>query len=289
MDNDLSLIDILLSEVKNKDSLPPLSEHSLLLQKEIASASPDFRKIETMVIHDPTLTGHILKVANSALYRGLSKIGTVKDAIMRLGINELKNIVSWSIHQANFQTKDPFIMAYKTRLWFHSLSCATGCVWTARYLEMDANEVISKAFIAGLLHDMGTLCLLFAMEKAKKEKKIDAYPSEYLLTELLDQFHPELGYNLMKIWNLPEEFCIVARDHHAEKFDTTNQLLTLVRLVDKICGKIEKGNLKTETAAIISSTEAGILGVSEIGIAEIEIEIEASQKKFVSFFNPKNP
>ncbi len=287
MDKDTALIDILLSEVKKEDSLPPLSQNSLLLQREIAKTSPAIKKIEAMIKYDPSLTGHLLKIANSALYKGLVTIGTVKDAILRLGINEIKNIVSWSIHSANFQTKDPFIKAYKTRLWFHSLSCAMGCVWTAKYLDLETDKIVSKAFIAGLLHDMGILCLLFALESAKSEKKIDAYPSKYLLQELMDQFHPDLGYRLLKHWNLPEEYYIVARDHHVEEFDQSNQLLTLVRLINMICNRMEKGDSKQDMASIISSAEANLLGVSEIGIAEIEIEIEAFQKKFTSYFRAK--
>jgi HD-like signal output (HDOD) protein len=287
MEKDTALIDILLSAVKSEDSLPPLSQNSLLLQREIAKTSPEIRKIEAMIKYDPALTGHLLKIANSVLYKGLVKIGTVKDAILRLGINEIKNIVSWSIHRANFQTKDPFIRAYKTRLWSHSLSCAMGSVWTAKYLDLEADKIVSKAFIAGLLHDMGTLCLLFALEKAKSDKKIDAYPSQYLLQEMMDKFHPEMGYNLLKHWNLPEEYYIVARDHHAEEFDQSNQLLILVRLVNMICNKMENGSSKQDMATIISSTEASLLGVSEIGIAEIEIEIEVFQKKFSAHFGAK--
>jgi HD-like signal output (HDOD) protein len=89
---------------------------------------------------------------------------------------------------------------------------------------------------------------------------------------------------LLKYWNLPKEFYTVARDHHAKEFDHSDFLLILIRLIDKICRKMEKGNKPEDTAAVISSIEANLLGVSEIGIAEIEIEIESSQEKFKTLF-----
>ena len=284
MEKNEAIIDILLSQVKKEDSLPPLSHNSLMLQREITKSSPDFKKIENMIKADPALTSHILKIANSVVYKGLEEVDSVKEAILRLGTNEINNIATWTIHQSNFQTKDPFIKTYKAKLWFHSLSCAVGCVWTAKYLDLDREEVISKAFISGLLHDMGSLCLLTALEKVKTENKIEDYPSDFLLEELIEKFHTDQGYKLLKFWNLPKEFYTVARDHHAEEFNHSDLLLTLVRLIDKICCKMETGNKPENTAAVISSLEAKILGVSEIGIAEIEIEIESSQEKFKTLF-----
>ena len=43
------------------------------------------------------------------------------------------------------------------------LSCAAASLWTARHLSL--KKEIPKAFIAGLLHDIGKLHILSAMEK----------------------------------------------------------------------------------------------------------------------------
>ena len=280
MEQEQAIIDVILSEVKKEDSLPPLSRNALALQQEIAKSAPELKKVENLIKSDPALTSHMLRIANSVVYKGLEEIDSIKEAILRLGVNETKNVAAWAIHQSNFKTDDPFIKAYKSRLWFHSLSCAVGSSWTAKYLDLDSETVASKAFIAGLLHDMGTLSLLTALEKVKSNNKIKTYPSEKVLSELIQKFHSEQGYTLLKHWNLPDEYCVISRDHHAEEFDQTNILLLLVRLTNKICLKMEAGNRREDTAAIVSSVESNILGVSEIGIAEIEIEIEASQEKF---------
>ncbi len=284
MAKDEAIIDIILSQVEKEESLPPLSNNSLLLQREMTKTSPDFKKIENMIKSDPALTSHVLRIANSVVYKGLEQVESVKEAILRLGTKEINNITTWAIHQSNFQSKDPFIKTYKSKIWFHSLSCAVGSAWTAKYLDLGMEEVGSKAFICGLLHDMGSLCLITALEKVKNDNKIEHYPSDFLLQELIGKFHADQGFKLLKYWNLPEEFYSTARDHNAEEFDHSNVLLTLIRLIDQICHKMERGNTAEDMATIISSNEANILGVSEIGIAEIEIEIEASQEKFKTLF-----
>ena len=282
MNDNQAIIDILLTQMESNESIPPLSNNSLLLQQELTKASPDFNKIGNMIKSDPALTSHVLKIANSVVYKGLEQIDNVKEAMLRLGLDEIKNVAVWAIHQANFKSQDPFIKKFKTNLWFHSLSCATGSFWAAKYLEMD--NIVPKAFVAGLLHDMGALYLLTALGKVKSANKIENYPSEFVLNELIKKFHTEQGYELLKHWNLSEQLLIVARDHHTKDFDQSNLLLVLIRLINKICLKIEKGNKIEDTAAIVASTEAMILNLTELGIAEIEIGIEAEQEKFKALF-----
>lgn len=281
MSKDRSIIDILKSQIKKNNALPVLSKNSLQLQNEVVKENPNLKKIETMIKFDPSIAGHVLKMANSAFYRGLEQISTIKEAMLRLGTMELGNVVVQAVHKANFQSKDPFIRKHQKRLLSHSISCAVGSFWTAKYLDLD--EILSKSFLAGLLHDMGILYLLTAFEQMKKNNVIKNYPSNVLIEQIIDKLHAEQGFELLSHWNLPEIFCKIARDHHIEDFDQTDILLTLVRCVDKVCLKMEKGNKEDDTALVAASIEVDILGISEIGLAEMEIAIEDYQQKFRLF------
>ena len=198
--------------------------------------------------------------------------------MIRLGKIELCNIIIQAVHKNNFQSGDPFIRKFQRALLNHSLSCAIGSFWTAKYLELE--DIIPKSFIAGLLHDMGKLYLLTAFEKMKAGKLIKNYPANALIEEIIAKLHAEQGYELLSHWNLPESLCKIAGDHHKEEFDQTDVLLVLVRCVDQVCNKMETGNKEEDTARIASSIEADILGISEIGLAEMEIAIEDYQSKF---------
>ncbi len=279
MSDKKSIIDLLKEQMTEEDSLPPLNKNSVKLQNELLKSDPSYRKIESMIKLDPSLTGQVLKIANSAYYKGLESVDTVKDAMSRLGGTELGNTLMWIIHQGNFKSNDAFVRKYQNRLWQHSVSCALGCLWTSKYLELE--ELVSGSFIVGLLHDMGKLYLLTCFEKLKENKKIQNFPSMALIEAVLDKLHTSQGYKLLKKWNLNDNYCVIARDHHAVEFDENNLLLVLVRLVNQVCIKMESGNTKEDMAAVVGSVEANILGVSEIGVAEMEIAIEESQKKFV--------
>jgi hypothetical protein len=67
---------------------------------------------------------------------------------------------------------------------------------------------------------------------------------------------------------------IVARDHHLEDFDANNFLLPIVRLADMVCNKMGFG-LNIDPSLDLSSTpEAALLGLSEIDLVRLEIEME---------------
>lgn len=279
MNKEGSIIDILKSQMEKKESLPVLSRNSLKLQNEIIKKDPDINRIEKIIRMDPSVTAYILKMANSSYYRGLEQISTIKDAIIRLGTTELNNIILQAVHKKNFQSKDPFIRKHQIKLLSHSISCAVGSFWTAKYLELD--DMLPISFIAGLLHDMGKLYILTAFEKIKTGNLIENYPSSALIEEIISTLHAEQGKKLLSHWNLPEYLCKIAGNHHLEEFDQTDILLALVRCVDQVCNKMETGNKEEDTARIASSAEVDILGLSEIGLAEMEIAIEDYQNKFI--------
>lgn len=267
-----SIIDIIKQQIKKEDSLPVLNPKALHIQGEATKNDPDFNILARMIRMDPTLTSQILKTANSPFYRGLGDVETIKDALVRLGQNTMVNIIMKVIHQQNFTSSNPMIRSYQTRLWSHSVSCAIGSLWTAKYLSLE--ELIPKAFIAGLLHDMGKLYLLTALEKILESKTAGFKPTPQLIEKILDSLHSGLGFSLLTRWHLPEHYRIIARDHHAQEYDRSDMLLVIVRLVNNVCIKMEKNDPLEDLSGIVSSREADLLGMPEIGVAELEIALE---------------
>jgi HD-like signal output (HDOD) protein len=86
--------------------------------------------------------------------------------------------------------------------------------------------------------------------------------------------HTEQGYRLMTQWNLPQPYCVIARDHHNTHWDSNNNLLVIVRLVDQACRKIGLGINPDSTIIPAMTPEAHSLGLTEIQLAELEIALE---------------
>ena len=258
-----------------KVKLPVFNSTALRIQKEIAKEEPDGRLIERLIVSDQSLTGEVLRVSNSSFYKGLSQVATVRDAIIRLGIKEVSNIVTLITLQHNFQSKVPTVHKIMGKLWRHSVGCAIGASWLAK--QTGFQTISHETFIAGLLHDVGKLFILKVIDDMKTTGEIENPPSDSVMGEVMQNLHADQGYLILKHWNLPEKYCQVARDHHAEQFDFSDFLLVLVRLANHICHKMGIGLCEDPSIVLMETPEASNLQLSEVDLARLEVRLEDSQ------------
>ena len=268
-----SLIEILKDHViSGKAKLPAFDRTGLIIQQEMAKPEPEMQLIEKQIILDPALTSHLLKLANSPFYRGMTEVSTVRNAIVRLGLAEVANLVTMLIQKKTFTTSDPFIQDYMAQLWLHSVACALGAKWIAKECRLPSK--MNEAFFAGLLHDIGKAFLLIAVADLKKSGRLDENVPQSFIDEVLDTLHQSLGAQLLKNWNLPEIYCAVAEHHHDESMDGQDIILVMVSLANKVLGKTGIGIVHTPDIDLATSPEAITLDLSEIKVAELELTVE---------------
>lgn len=271
-----SFIDIIDRQLASSDArLPVFNATALKIQQEIAKEDPDIRLVERMIVSDQSLTAKVLSVSNSSFYKGLNAVATVRNAIVRLGVNQVSNIVMQVTHENNFRSKDPFVHRNMRTLWRHSLGCAMGSNWLAK--KCGFNNLAHEAFFAGLLHDVGKLFILTVIDDLRHSADLDIQPSDALLREAMNSLHANHGYSLMVRWNLPENYCNIVRDHHNAEFDSKDMLQNLVRLADKACLKLGIGMAEDPALVLAATAEAEALHISEVDLAQMEIMLEDSQ------------
>ncbi|HUJ28751.1 MAG TPA: HDOD domain-containing protein, partial [Myxococcales bacterium] len=84
------------------ESFPGLS---LQILNMVAAPDIDARKLARLVSRDPALSASLLRVANSAFYRGASPIQTVRDALARMGMTEVARVASVVAARSLFNPK----------------------------------------------------------------------------------------------------------------------------------------------------------------------------------------
>ena len=268
-----SFIEILKEHVNSDQAqLPPFNRTGLAVQQEMARPDPDMQVIEKQILRDPALSGQLLKVANSSFYRGMIEVTTVRNAMVRLGLAEVSNLVTLLTQKQSFTTQDPFIREYMDKLWIHSVACALGAKWIAKECRLPSK--MNEAFFAGLMHDIGKAFLLIAVADLKKSGRLDENVPQSFIDEVLDTLHQSLGAQLLKNWNLPEIYCAVAEHHHDENMDGQDIILVMVSLANKVLGKTGIGIVHTPDIDLATSPEAITLDLSEIKVAELELTVE---------------
>lgn len=261
--------------------LPVFPGVALELQSLLADDNVPVERAASVLSKDQALASEVLKMANSAFFSGLKRVKTIKDAIMRLGSNQVFNCLVCAGQQQFYKSPVPVLDKFLQISWKHALCMATGSRWLLQ--KIGYRELSEEGFLAGLLHDIGKLLLLKVLETIHAD--LDSQPSEEFILELLDSMHVEQGYNLMKKWSIPTNYCNVVRDHHIENCDTTDVVLLAVRTVNQVCRRT--GIATNCDTQIIPATlpEAHTLGVKEIILGELEVILEDT---LVAEFGPNH-
>ena len=205
----------IIDKLDRLQDLPALPEIVTKLSRMMSDANASAGDISKLVQFDPSLAGRILRVANSAAFGGTTPVGSIPQAVTRIGFKRLKDIVLSMTFVRTFRNKAIHIDF--TRFWRHSLSVAFACQ-EIEQLSQQIKTVSDEAFSAGLLHDMGVLVLgLYAsmpyqqvVAYALSENK-DLCQAEQLI---LGIDHAETGALLLEKWGLPELVVESARYHH---------------------------------------------------------------------------
>ena len=113
----VSLIDVINHFIESDTvSLPVFNTNASLIQQQLAKPEPDLKIVEKIINSDQALSSQVLKIANSSFYRGLTEVGTVRAAIMRLGMKEIEKIVLLASSKNLYVCKDKTITQVMKKL-----------------------------------------------------------------------------------------------------------------------------------------------------------------------------
>lgn len=218
------------------DGLRPFSSVVERLLEQLAR--PDFVLDEVckLVELDPALASRILRIANSAAYRGFGPCASVVQAVVRIGGANVSGIVMAMSAMAMFRD----IGGVGRKIRDHSAGTAV----VARELAvcLDQPGLASKVFLSGLLHDIGKLLLMQtgAVGYANLAAREIAPSSLHLKEQAMWGFdHGMLGAHVLKSWNVPAPIPQLVAWHHQPKGGQCSATglapaLDLLRLADVI-------------------------------------------------------
>lgn len=256
--------------------LPIFHPVALKLQRMLSDYDFTVDEVAQVATEDQSLASQMLKIANSPMYMGRTKVATIKETVIRLGAQQVINLAIAASQASSHSSENEVLDRYMKELWLHSHGCALGSKWLAHACGM--RGVADETYLAALLHDVGKLYLLKSIERLVKAGVISSMFDDDLILEIFEVMHVEQGYRLMQHWNFPAMYCDVIRDHHTEKWDTVNKMLAIVRFVNMAAHRVGLG-LKHEPDLVLKALpEAEILDISDLQIAELEGVLDESRE-----------
>ena len=193
-----------LNKCKDMPTIPAVALEVLRLCR---SKQASIHQVAEVVSRDPVLSGRILEVANSAFFGSPTKVATVGQALVRMG---LRNAQSVALGFTIINQKEPVGAPSFSHTDFWKSSLVTA-VAAKTIEERSRRQFPAEAFTAGLLQDIGILGMNNAL-KHEYEPVVKAWNAGdpniiELEQKLFGSDHTEVGAYLLALWNVPE--CIV--------------------------------------------------------------------------------
>lgn len=191
--------------------------------------------IGQVLAEDPGLTARLLKIVNSPFYGFPSRIDTVSRAITVIGTLELLDLILATSVVKAFRGV-PTDLVDMDSFWEHSLYTGLVARVLAGRLRAPNTE---RYFIAGLLHDIGSLAMYMQIPDSAaailRRARTEIAPLHGIERETLGFDHGEVGAELMHAWHLPDSLIEAIRFHHTPQHSAEHRLETaLVHLADVI-------------------------------------------------------
>ena len=234
-----------------------------------------------VIAQDPNLTAKLLKIVNSAFYNFPSKIDTVSRAVSIVGSAELYNLVV-AVKAVRCFSKIPADLVNIDSFWQHSLYTGLIAKDIAKRCKILHPE---RLFIAGLLHDIGSLILFNAQPEISRDLLEDIEGDEALLAQkekdCFGYSHADVGSELMRLWNLPEPLREATMFHHNPEAAGDAQFETCVlHLADTLANQTGMGTFAEEAPeeASINDCVWKVLNLNQDDLNTDEILGEAGLK-----------
>ncbi len=199
--------------------LPSLPESYSNVRSCIVGDEVDIETMAKYISQDVAIPSLLLHWANSALFGQRFQVDTIKKAIIVLGTDIVENLILSESVNRTIAGKLPDIKGFDfVKFKKHSMATAVISRLLIKSLLPTDFDQHDRAFIAGLLHDMGKLAVAnffpVQFEKAIELAKRRRSPLTETEMEIYATDHAELGSFLAEWWTLPPFIANAIRWHH---------------------------------------------------------------------------
>lgn len=256
----------LLSRLEGLDQLPtiPAVLAPLLRYLQQPAEQMDVQKITEMIAQDKSLAAQCLQMANSPLFGKWQKVDSLKGAIVGLGMQRVSDIVT-SCSVLNLAPKDSSAID-PVSFWEHSLGCALVCRHFARNISYPDP---GKAYLAGLLHDIGILVNLWMLPNefgaVFERARTLGIPLCEAEGAVLGFTHSQSGNLLARKWELSDDLCDVVLLHHSTYSSSPHSpLIAVVAISDLLCRMNRLGHGFVEKREVNFLHEPGFASLAQL-------------------------
>lgn len=245
---------------KGKLKLPLLDNAAIELLALSWDEDVDAERLDTLILRDPGLCAHILRIANSVTFAPTVKISSVRLAVARLGIDNIREIaLAMTLKQQAFGATN-----HKEEL---------RAMWRSSLITSEISKALSQGLrlgtqrggLSGLLQDIGRPVVLNLIAEYQEQAGLEIAPAD--IDALVDTYHSRVGGRLIEDWHLPTLLRQVVLHHHdpsgAEEFHSE---VRVAYLADRLAREFDVAEHQSDydpVPHLIADANCAVLGLSE--------------------------
>lgn len=227
------------------EDMPAFSSSVMRVMELTSNIACSPKELVEVIDHDPVMTVKILKLVNSAYFGLRNEIVSIKQGVVLLGINTLKNLAV-TIAAVGMLPRHTIKGFDSHEFLLHSLGTATLSRELSQKLNIPSKES-TDYFVAGLLHDFGKVVLVQFMSEEMEAALLKAaeedVPLDHAEREIMGFDHSQVGGELAQKWGLPKELVLSIREHHEPDTDNNDSpMRDCVIAANMLIKRLEFGN-----------------------------------------------
>jgi HD-like signal output (HDOD) protein len=176
-------------------TLPRLPEVLPQLLRLLKSEDSDGIKVSKLIGRDPVLVGEVMRVSRSALYRTARPISSLQHAVVLLGHDGLRRMVTMHVMKPILKGSAGSVgQTAGEQLWDHAERCAQACTFLAKGRDP------FEAYLSGVVSNAGMGAMIRVLNQ-EASPTLGVFSREFLVSFVRMANH--LTLRAAKHWELP--------------------------------------------------------------------------------------
>jgi len=243
MSNENALLSLLVEKIQNDTLvLPSLPEIALRIRKMAEDPNVNLNQMADILSHDPAMSARMMKIANSAFLGRSVHVNSLHQAVTRIGLRYIKNIVTAMAVEQLFVSHSSLIKTMMGKVWQDTLDVAAIALAAMQLYNSNLKTSpvnFDTMTLAGLIYNIGALPIL-----TEAEKHLEQFGDKAFIEHCIEDLAGNIGGSILRKWEFPSELVEVAEKWNSAEASGKVSYLDFIRIA-----AIQKGFTKDKTDA----------------------------------------
>ncbi|MCC5854566.1 MAG: HDOD domain-containing protein [Idiomarina sp.] len=196
-----AFLSILEEEIaKDRLRLPTLPDIALRVEQAVANPDITLNDLAQIIGRDPALSARMVRLANSAWLGRSIKVENLPQALTRIGLWQVRNIVVGLAMEQLFEARNDIVRRRLQQCWQESIQLTAAALTVLKAYDGKLRLHQHTAALMTMTSQIGALPVL-----TLAEQHADTFANPTFLNESIRELGPSLSGMILRTWRFAEE------------------------------------------------------------------------------------